>query len=973
MAKIQTYPIKNTFAANDRSIIIDSEDWDKVKTILKSTMKWDQWIQWIQGIQWIAGNDWVDGAVIYSTILIPNNSIWVDGDWAFSTAITAEVFYKTGWVRTLVNALRWDTWATGVTGATIVSGSFVGNDLVFVKSDASTVTIVNAKVDLKWDKWDKTIIYSTVGIPSNWIGVDWDWAFDTSSNGNVYYKSSGTWTLVNSYRWPAWDDWKSPVSASFVWNDMVFVYDDASTISIVNAKITLTWPAWTNGIDWASFVPKWPYSSLTTYVENDVVSYLWSSWVALQNTLDNIPSEWVYWTLNASKWADWTGAWDFMADGTVPMSWDLNMNSKNILTPNTIKLKTNPTIWAFEEWKVFYDSANKTISAMIDTDITMQIGQEELVLVYNNTGSTILNGKCVYPTWANWDMPTVALAKADNEITAKTLWMTTQDIPNNSSGFVTVRGIIHNTDTSSFSAWQELRLSPTTAGEHTSTMPTNPAHIAVRIGRVLLVHATTGSIYVRQIYNNRLTDLTDVTVASPLVDQVLKYNGTEWINWPQTSASAWAWISFFLDDTTIIPAGAWPQTIPLYTLSKTPLTATPEEIDSVTVNNNTLLIERYLFNTPLWGTQIDWGIWTFNHYCSVNNTWWITTIPVSIRRAIVGAGTVTITGTWTNRTATVTWWTPFIAWDATADITLWGLLQTPNGCFKITWVTCTSVVTITTLSTYTNESLAAYSKHEFLFADANTDINNTVVWLVTSLSPQPAFTINPTDKLSVSYFWRTDATANRTVNLYHNWTNNYTHFTTPLVVRHNDLAWLQWGTSWQYNHLTNAQLTVVQNTSWTNTWDQTLPVKATWAEIDTWTDDVKFATAKAISDSKLSYTDWVETLTNKTITDAKTIQSINAQTWTTYTLVLTDASKLITSSNAANQTITVPPNSSVAFPIWTQIDLIQIWAGKVTLAQWSWVTISSKWWNKSTNWQYVWVSLIKVWTDLWYLVWDLVA
>ena len=40
------------------------------------------------------------------------------------------------------------------------------------------------------------------------------------------------------------------------------------------------------------------------------------------------------------------------------------------------------------------------------------------------------------------------------------------------------------------------------------------------------------------------------------------------------------------------------------------------------------------------------------------------------------------------------------------------------------------------------------------------------------------------------------------------------------------------------------------NNTITNVGDQTLPVKATGAEVDTGTDDVKFATAKAIKDSK---------------------------------------------------------------------------------------------------------------------------
>lgn len=50
-------------------------------------------------------------------------------------------------------------------------------------------------------------------------------------------------------------------------------------------------------------------------------------------------------------------------------------------------------------------------------------------------------------------------------------------------------------------------------------------------------------------------------------------------------------------------------------------------------------------------------------------------------------------------------------------------------------------------------------------------------------------------------------------------------------------------------YVTDAQLVVIGNTSGTNTGDQTLPVKASGAELDTGTDDAKFATAKALKDS----------------------------------------------------------------------------------------------------------------------------
>ena len=72
--------------------------------------------------------------------------------------------------------------------------------------------------------------------------------------------------------------------------------------------------------------------------------------------------------------------------------------------------------------------------------------------------------------------------------------------------------------------------------------------------------------------------------------------------------------------------------------------------------------------------------------------------------------------------------------------------------------------------------------------------------------------------------------------------------------------------------------------------------------------------------------------TSPAISDPKVAQSINAQTGTTYTFVLADQGKYITASNASAQTYSIPTNASVAFPIGTNIDLIQIGAGQVTVS-----------------------------------------
>jgi hypothetical protein len=95
---------------------------------------------------------------------------------------------------------------------------------------------------------------------------------------------------------------------------------------------------------------------------------------------------------------------------------------------------------------------------------------------------------------------------------------------------------------------------------------------------------------------------------------------------------------------------------------------------------------------------------------------------------------------------------------------------------------------------------------------------------------------------------------------------------------------------------------------------------------------------------------------------------INAQTGTTYTFVLADAGKLVTSSNGSAQTLTVPPNSSVAFAIGSQIIVQNIGSANATLAQGSGVTIQSKDSNKEIDGQYAAATLIKTATDTWTLI-----
>jgi hypothetical protein len=100
--------------------------------------------------------------------------------------------------------------------------------------------------------------------------------------------------------------------------------------------------------------------------------------------------------------------------------------------------------------------------------------------------------------------------------------------------------------------------------------------------------------------------------------------------------------------------------------------------------------------------------------------------------------------------------------------------------------------------------------------------------------------------------------------------------------------------------------------------------------------------------------------------DRKSI-GLNAQTGTTYTLALNDAGKVITATNASPVTITVPGNSTVAYPIGTQIVVVAGGAGAVTFSPVVGVTVNSKDSNLTIDGQYASACLLKVSTNIWIL------
>ena len=104
-------------------------------------------------------------------------------------------------------------------------------------------------------------------------------------------------------------------------------------------------------------------------------------------------------------------------------------------------------------------------------------------------------------------------------------------------------------------------------------------------------------------------------------------------------------------------------------------------------------------------------------------------------------------------------------------------------------------------------------------------------------------------------------------------------------------------------------------------------------------------TAAAITYSKLSL---ANTIVNADIATTAAIGldkladvATNAQTGTTYTLVLADKNKIVELSNAAAIALSVPADNTVAYSTGTQITLLQTGAGQVTITGVAGVTVNA--------------------------------
>jgi len=157
-------------------------------------------------------------------------------------------------------------------------------------------------------------------------------------------------------------------------------------------------------------------------------------------------------------------------------------------------------------------------------NVTLQIGQEQVVRVVNKSGGALVDGQVVYVSGAQGQRPKVELAVATgaSSLARKVIGLVTEPIANNQEGYITISGMVRGLNTSAFTDGDVLYLSAT-PGAITNVPPAAPIHHVV-VGFCINANPAVGEIFVTVQPGYDLEDLSDVVVTAPASGNLLIYD-----------------------------------------------------------------------------------------------------------------------------------------------------------------------------------------------------------------------------------------------------------------------------------------------------------------------------------------------------------------------------------------------------------------------------------------------------------------
>jgi hypothetical protein len=194
-------------------------------------------------------------------------------------------------------------------------------------------------------------------------------------------------------------------------------------------------------------------------------------------------------------------------------------------------------LWYDEDDQIFKIMRDNGIAEPLSGGTIVANTEKLLCVVRNQTGATLTKKTVVYISGATGNRPLVSKSIANTELgSSKTFGILQQDILHNGTGYAVVEGQLTGVNTSMFTEGQLLWLSPTTAGELTTTKPSAPNHM-VFCGYVVRSHVNDGIIEVKIQNGFELQELHNVAITSPANGNLLQYESATGL-WKNVSSSA---------------------------------------------------------------------------------------------------------------------------------------------------------------------------------------------------------------------------------------------------------------------------------------------------------------------------------------------------------------------------------------------------------------------------------------------------
>lgn len=187
--------------------------------------------------------------------------------------------------------------------------------------------------------------------------------------------------------------------------------------------------------------------------------------------------------------------------------------------------------------RLWWNNDFETLNIGHNGGVVQQVGQEQFMYVENATGSTINNGEVVGFSGVSGNIRITKYVADGSMSELYFIGVATQDIPNGTTGMVTLYGRVNDIDTTgtpvseTWASGDILYASTTTAGKFTKVRPTAPNAVIV-VAAVLSVSSTAGSIMVRPtipigLDYGSFSDTTVQTIAAINTAYPIKHNTTD--------------------------------------------------------------------------------------------------------------------------------------------------------------------------------------------------------------------------------------------------------------------------------------------------------------------------------------------------------------------------------------------------------------------------------------------------------------